>query len=251
MKKLVITLSVLFTFILPATLQAQEFGFGEDDFDLNDARDLYERLNNKQLLPNDLAILKSLQGDVKDSLVFYKTFTDKNGKNNLEIKIINPCLELKSLNEALDENGDDFWKYFRVDGWINYIVVSLNNKNYSDTLIYYHPGVGMTLMNLLESDIVIKSISNKDALFLSFYYCGTQSPDEREITCIVMHDHKKHLFHITQSNDYVEKGDNYFTQFKVVDNLDEKLTYLPKKLRKEVIKHIKFRYETTISLPYD
>ena len=244
MKKLVITLSVLFTFILPATLQAQEFGFGEDDFDLNDARDLYERLNNKQLLPNDLAILKSLQQwAVQDSLVFYKTFTDKNGKNNLEIKLINPCREPQ--NEA-ELNSEESWKYFRYDGWINYIFVSLSNKNYSDTLVYYHPGVGMTLMNPLESDIVIKSISNKDAIFLFFYYCGTQDPEEREITCIVMHDQKKYLFHITQSNGYIEKGGNYFPQFKVVDNLDEKLTYLSRKLRKEVIKHIKFRYETTL-----
>ena len=39
-----------------------------------------------------------------DTLVIHKTFSDRNGNNNLEIKVINPCRENK------------------YDGGINYII---------------------------------------------------------------------------------------------------------------------------------
>jgi len=201
----------------------------EIDIDLNDAQDLYRRLNSGQLLPGDLETLNYLQQQYsEDTLVIRKTFNDKNGKNQLDVVVINPCLQLKEFEEAV--MYDNWRKYYRIDGWINYITVSLNNKNYSDTLIYYNPGVAMSLIHLLERNITLKTISGRKAVFIPFSYCGT-SDDDIQITCIVFYDHQKYLYPIN-----LQGAD--FQNYKIVDDLNEKFEDLPKELKKELIEHI-------------
>ena len=218
--------------LLP-TLQAQEREFDVWGFYNSSAsEDFYNRMNSGQSLLDDQQTLKQLQQFIRDTLVIRKTFSDKNGNNNLEIKVINPC----QLAENFEYGSDDFWKYCRVDGLINYIEVCLTNKKYSDTLIYYNSGVAMSLINLLESNIVLKSISGKQAVFIPFAYCGN-ADDDMQITCIVFYDYQKYIYHI---NLHGEDFDNY----KIVDNLDEKFNDLPKKLKNELIKHINSQYET-------
>jgi hypothetical protein len=147
-----------------------------------------------------------------DTLVIHKIFSDKNGNNNLEITVLNPCGEIKS------------------DGWENYITVRLHNKNYSDTLTYSNPNYEMTLINLVENNIVLKLIAGKQAVFIPFAYCGT-ADDDKQIAYIVFYNHKATIHHINL------RGED-FNNYKIVDNLDEKLRKIPKKLRKELIKHI-------------
>ena len=210
-------------FYLLQTLQAQELKF--------DVADFYNRLNNGQSLPADRQTLEQLQLFIHDTLVIHKIFNDKNGNNNLEIRVINPC----RLAENLEEDSDDFWKYYSVDGVINYIEVCLTNKNYSDTLIYYNPNVTMSLINLLESNITLKSISGKEAVFILFSRCE-MADDDKQITCIVFYDHRKYIYQINLRG--VE-----FENYRIVDNLDEKLKNLPKKLKMGLIKYINSQYK--------
>jgi hypothetical protein len=212
----------------------------EAEFDVWDfynsgvSEDFYNRLNSGQALPDDSQTLKQLQQGIHDTLVIRKTFSDKNGNNNLEIKVINPC----RLAENLEFGSDDFWKYYRVDGIINYIEVCLTNKNYSDTLIYYNPDVSMSLINLLESNISLKPVAGKQAVFIPFTCCGN-ADDDRQITCIVFYDHEKYIYHINLRGEA-------FENYKIVDNLDEKFKDLPKKLKTELVKHINSRYKEVI-----
>jgi hypothetical protein len=199
--------------MLPFTLQSQEI-------DLNDAQDLYARLNSGQFLPDDLETLKYLQQSIEDTLVIRKTFSDKNGVNHLEIQVINPCGENKH------------------DGWINHIVVRLSNKNYSDTLIYYNPRVAMTLINLLERNIALKTVSGRQAVFFSFARCGN-ADDDLQVICIVFYDHKKYIYPINL------RGVD-FENYKIVDDLNEKFKYLPRKLRKKLIKHFNSQNKAAI-----
>jgi len=159
-----------------------------------------------------------------DTLVIHKTFHDKNGNNNLEIKVVNPCGENK------------------YDGWINYITVSLHNKNYSDTLIYNNSNYEMSLINLVESNLALKSISGKQAVFIPFAYCGNVD-DDKQITCIVLYDHKTHIYRINLRG--IE-----FQNYKIVDDLNEKLKDLPKKLKKKLINHINSQYETILGFEW-
>ena len=222
-------------FYLLQTLQAQEIKFDVADFYNSDIfEDFYNRLNSGKSLPDDYQTLKQLQLSIHDTLVIHKTFNDKNGNNNLEIKVINPC----RLAENFEYGSDDFWKYYRVDGVINYIEVYLTNKNYSDTLIYYNPYVTMSLINLSESDIALKSISGKQAVFILFSHCA-MADDNKQITCIVFYDHRKYIYQINLRG--VE-----FDNYRIVDNLDEKLKNLPKKLKTELIKHINSEYKEVI-----
>jgi len=204
------------------------------NFSLCEAEGLYNRLNAGQFDLSDLQTLEKLKLSIEDTLLIRKTFSDKNGNNNLEIKVINPC----RLAENFEPGSDDFWKHYRVDGIINYIEVCLTNKNYSDTLIYYNPYVLMSLINLLESNIALKSISGKQAVFIPFTNC-TMADDHKQITCIVFYDHRKYIYHINL------RGEE-FENYKIVENLDEKFKDLPKKLKTELIKYINSQYKEVI-----
>ena len=205
------------------TIQAQEKEdtviVFRDVYDLvsNDFYGFYERANNGQLSNYDKESLEILQRVfIRDTLVISKTFRDKNGYNNLEIEVFDPCF--RNLEKD------------RVDGLINYITVRLTNKKYSDTLFYYNPAVYASLINLIESNIFFKSISGKQAVFIPFSYCG-MADDDWKITYIVLYDHKKYIYHINL------RGED-FQNYKVVDDLNEKLKELPAKLKKELIYHI-------------
>ena len=226
-KKAVIIVSVFVSF-LGSYVQAQEIEFDLMDFYNSDVAEyFYSRLNSGQLLPDDYQTLEYLKQYANDTIIIHKTFTDKNGNNNLEIKVINPC----RLSENIEE--------MRVDGkGINFIFVQLENENYSDTLIYYNPDPQMSLINLVENNIVLKSISGKQAVFILFAYCGNADDDE-QITCIVFYYHKKYIYRINLHG--VE-----FQNYKIVDDLNEKLKDLPKKLKKELINHINSQYETVL-----
>ena len=98
MKKVIIFLNLIFLLQLVQSQPQEIYLLQESDF--NDMQNLYERFNNKQLLPGDLEILEALHHScVIDSLVIRKTFNDKNGINRLEIKVFDPCCELKQFRE--------------------------------------------------------------------------------------------------------------------------------------------------------
>jgi hypothetical protein len=210
-----------------------------DFYNSNAADDFYSRLNSGQPLPGDLQTLEYLQRFIRDTLVINKTFNNKNGVNRLEIEVINPCREPRNIEEF---NSEDSWKYYRYDGVINYIVVRLTNKNYSDTLVYYHPGVLMNLINPLERNITLKTISGRQAVFIPFAYCGTQDPERIQISCIILYNRQKYIYHNIDLHVYDADLENY----KVFDDLNEKFKDLPKKLKKELIKYFNSQNKTAV-----
>lgn len=222
-KKMLYILS-LFLFLLSTTLHAQEI-------DVNDLEDFYTRLNKGQLSNNDRQTFESLQRFVHGSLIIEKTFHDKNGNNELEIKVINP----RQFSDDLD---DDSEREIMVDGWINYIEVRLNNENYSDTLIYYNPTVAESLIHVESNNISLECISGKYAIFIPFFiYNG--NIDINTITFIVFYDSQKYLYHINFSGTETE-------YLKITDDLDEKFKELPGKLKKELIKQVYSNYKTVL-----
>jgi hypothetical protein len=196
-----------------------EFDF-LDFYNSNKTEGFYARLNSEQILLKDQRILDNLLNcSRKDSIRINKEFNDK----NLEIIVVNPC-------QLAEEN-------YRVDGIINYIVVNLN----SDLFIYYNPNPMMSLINLEDNNIVVKSIADKQAVFIPFNYC--QMADvEINIAYIVLYDNQKYFYHITL------RGENEFAHYKIADNLDEKFKDLPAELKQELIDHINAEYETIAGL---
>lgn len=155
-----------------------------------------------------------------DTLVVRKTVIDRKDTNTLEIKIINPCGENK------------------YDAAKNYMTVRLHSKNRSDTLLYVNPYPQMSLVNFSESNLALKSVSGRQAVFIPFAYCGN-ADDNRQITVIVLYDREKYIYEI---NLHGEEFQNY----KIVDNLNEKFKGLPRKLKKELIRLINSQYGTIL-----
>ncbi|KAF2509089.1 hypothetical protein [Flavobacterium foetidum] len=178
------------------------------------------------MLPGDKKILAELQPYITDSLVIHKTFVDKSGKNNLEIKVVNPCKRSENAEEK------------RVDGWLNYISVRLSNKSFGDTLLYYNPYVAMSLIDLAESTIVVKAYSGKQAVFIPFANCGN-ADDDRNITYILLYNRKKYVYHIRLH------GEN-FENYTIKDNLTEKFKDLPANLKKGFIQLVQSQYKNVI-----
>lgn len=227
MKKIFLILTIL---VYLGNLSAQEI-------ELDDLHNFYNRINNGQLLPKDNHILQSLQQKyTEDTTIFKKSFYDKNGTNRLEIEVVNPCLELTSFEEAAEH--DNWRDYFRVDGWINSVTVILDNEYFSDTLIYYNTGVTLTLTNLLEQNIALEKVLGTEAVIIPFSYCGTLDPDDIQITCIIMHDHKKHLYHFVLT----PNGDK--RTYKL-DNPDAIFKDLPKNLQDVVVDYFSEQNQET------
>jgi len=188
-------------------------------------------LNCGQALPEDLKILENLKQYISDTLVIHKI---SDSGVNLEIKLINPCYS--------PENEDEIPRF---DGLINYIEIRMKDRNYSDSLVYYNSGVAMSLINLTENNVVFQSITqNKNAVFISFSYCGTTDPDEERITYIVFYDRKKYLFDINLRVTETE----YFRNYQIVDDLYDKLKDLPEMLKRTLIKHLHIKHEIHIKI---
>jgi hypothetical protein len=203
--------------------EEEEVDEADDEFDIpfDSLSVIYDRFNAGKQLPEDVEVFKYLKRYIYDSLTIHKTFPNKNRENRLEIKVINPC------NDEVDIED----KNFRVMGMINSISVWLSNKNETDSLVYFNPNVLMSLIKLRKEDIVFKSISNKPAVFIPFSYCGN-ADDDIIISYIVFYNKKKYLYHINL------EGEN-FCNYRLNDNLDNKLKDMPQKLKNEFIKQLK------------
>jgi hypothetical protein len=81
-----------------------------------------------------------------------------------------------------------------------------------------------------ESEIWFKELNRIQAVFIPFAYCGNADNDI-QISYIVFYNHQASIYHINL------RGED-FANYKIADNLEEKLNDLPQNLRKELIKHI-------------
>ncbi len=202
------------------------------EIDVNDLEISFNRINSGQILPSDHQTLEYLRRYENDSLIIRKMFTDKNGTNKLEIKVVNPCKQSENIDEI------------RVDGIINYIIIRLQCKDRSrpastDTLTYYNPNVPMSLIHLEESNITLKTIAGKQAVFIPFAYCMSAGDDDIRIAYIVFYDHQKYFYHINL------RGQD-FANYKIVDDLDEKFKALPPKLKKGFIQLVQSQCDTIL-----
>lgn len=223
MKKLILTAAILFlgTFFLKAQFDTETEDFGNKASDMmlrDELGDFFHYINSGMTTPEDIRFLKSLETEYRDTLTISRVFSDKNGKNHLEIIVYDNCNDTLEVGEG-----------YRADGMINCVTAHISNKKGSDSLRYYNPDVMMSLLYLKEKNIVTKNIAGKTAVFAPMIYCGNADV-AIWVSYILAYDGKVYLKHI-----HAQSPEGGFDNYQLYDNLDEKLKDLPEKLKKEFI----------------
>lgn len=132
-------------------------------------------------------ICRSYYEDIKAGLVtdsktqtFSKSFTDINGKNLLEIRILNPCI--------LDTPP---WDADQCT-----ITATLTNTKTVSKLFYDHPDAQMSLIYLVEKEIAVRKIDGITAVFIPFYYCGATESFDRKVSYFIFYKGRKYDLHL-------------------------------------------------------
>jgi hypothetical protein len=115
----------------------------------------------------------------RDSIIVTQYFQDKQGKNTLTIKMMNPCGLKKGP----------------YDGPLSYIEASLKNKYASQNVSYNYPDAQSGLLYFNKNEISINEIDGKKAVLIPFYYCGNWDNDNM-VSYLIFYDKKKYVEHI-------------------------------------------------------
>ncbi|RXM50573.1 MULTISPECIES: hypothetical protein [unclassified Chryseobacterium] len=160
----------------------------------------------------------SLKVYYQDSLMISKDFKEGSLSNTLTVKVINPCNAEKE----------------KFDGAVTIISAAVKNKNYSNSIVYNYPYAQSGLINVKEDHISIYTVNKQKAVLIPFTYCGNWDNDTK-VSYIILYNRKKYLYHIKY---YCEEGG----KCKIKDNLNITLKDLPPKLKLQVIKDLKTKY---------
>lgn len=167
------------------------------------------------------AVHDSLKVYYQDSLIVQKNFKDGNVANKLTVKVINPCNAEKE----------------RFDGAVTIIRAAVENKNYSDRIVYNYPDAQSGLINLKINNISDYNINKHQAVLIPFTYCGNWDNDTK-VSYIIFYNHKKYLYHIK----YYCGEDG---KCKLNDNLNVTLKYLPSKVKSKLMKDLETKYNNS------
>lgn len=160
----------------------------------------------------------------KDSIIEKQYFRDKKGKNELMIKIMNPC----GLNKE------------PYDGPLSYIEASLKNKYTSQNVSYNYADAQSGLLYFNKNEILITDVCGKKAVFIPFYYCGNWDNDNM-VSYFVFYDNKKYVEHIKFY--CTDNG-----ECKLNDEVQVKLKSMPTPLKSFFINILKTKYKSTKDL---
>ncbi|KFF03760.1 hypothetical protein [Chryseobacterium luteum] len=157
----------------------------------------------------------------QDSLMINKNFKDGTVLNKLTIKVINPCNAEKE----------------RFDGAVTIISAVVENKNYSDSIVYHYPYAQSGLINLKTNNISVYTVNKHQAVLIPFTYCGNWDNDAK-VSYIILYNRKNYLYHIK----YYCGEDG---KCKLNDNLNITLKDLPSALRLKVSKDLETKYKNS------
>jgi hypothetical protein len=160
----------------------------------------------------------------KDSIIEKQYFIDKKGKNELMVKIMNPC----GLNKG------------PYDGPLSYIEASLKNKYASQNISYNYANAQSGLLYFNKNEILISDVGGKKAVFVPFYYCGNWDNDNM-VSYLIFFDNKKYVEHIKYY--CTDNG-----KCKLNDDVQEKLKSMPLPLKSFFTNILKTKYKSTSDL---
>lgn len=146
---------------------------------------------------------------------FSRSFMDVNGKNRLEIKIVNPCI--------LDTPP---W-----DADSCSISATLTHKKAVKRLFYNHQDAQMSLIYMAEKEVVLRKVGGATAVVIPFYYCGATEDFDRKLSYFIFYKGKKYSFHL----DYTCKNEH---TCELDDDLDILLKDLPVTLKSYFSKYL-------------
>ena len=158
----------------------------------------------------------------RDSIIVTQYFQDKEGKNKLVVKIMNPCGIKKGPH----------------DGPLSYIEANLKNKNISQNILYNYANAQSGLLYFNKNEITINEIEGKKAVFIPFFYCGNWDNDNM-VSYLIFYDNKKYIEHIKYY--CTDNG-----KCKLNDNVT--LKDMPSSLKKFFVKVLKTKYTSTKDL---
>jgi hypothetical protein len=115
----------------------------------------------------------------RDSIMAKQYFLDKQGKNTLSVKIMNPCGLKKGP----------------YDGPLSYIKASLKNKYTSQNISYNYADAQSGLLYFNKNEISINDVDGKKAVLIPFHYCGNWDNDNM-VSYLIFYDNKKYIEHV-------------------------------------------------------
>ena len=166
------------------------------------------------------SLLNIAEASTRDSITVFKNWEDKNGANELMVKVVGLC------------NPDEP----PFDGTPTMIEAYLTNKHGKLQALFNDENYQMEMILFYENDIEIIDVKKEKAVFVPFFYCGNFDNDIR-VSYIVFYGDKSYLFHI---NYHCAEGDGCWLN----DNLKAKLSSIEDRhLKKVFIKKLKSEYK--------
>lgn len=162
-----------------------------------------------------------------DSLIINKTWNDRNGENNLYIRVYAAC----------NPDKPPF------DAHLTQIQAHLKNASRNLKIEYDEPDYQMCMIFLSEKDIWFHDVNGIKAVFIPFTYCGNEDTTVL-LSYIILYKKHKYLFHFTfECNEDFEDGSECILDEK---SARKQIKKLPKELREVLFNHLKENYKTEI-----